>query len=384
VLYHVLTQENLMEQKMNEGIEDLKDIEEEQKNVLDDASNDETSAPQTYNISSYGADFDVDGLVKRMRKGDIFIPPFQRDYVWNLSDASRLVESLLLGLPVPGIFLAKDIDTNKSLVIDGQQRLKSLQFFYDGYFNPKPEQKTRRVFKLINVQPQFEGKTYDELDEKDKVRLNDSIIHATVIKQESPDGDDTSVYHVFERLNTGGHKLMPQEIRTAIFHGSLVEMMRELNTTKEWRNIFGKESNRLKDQELILRFFAMYYAGDTYTKPMNEFLNKFNKVNRNQSSELNEEFAAVFRQSIELIHHAIGTTAFRPERALNAAVYDSVMVGLAKRLQNDKKIPVEGLKKAYEELLSNPEFKAATSDSTSDVNNVSTRLNLAITKFKDI
>jgi len=369
---------------MNEGIEDLKDIEEEQKNVLDDASNDETSAPQTYNISSYGADFDVDGLVKRMRKGDIFIPPFQRDYVWNLSDASRLVESLLLGLPVPGIFLAKDIDTNKSLVIDGQQRLKSLQFFYDGYFNPKPEQKTRRVFKLINVQPQFEGKTYDELDEKDKVRLNDSIIHATVIKQESPDGDDTSVYHVFERLNTGGHKLMPQEIRTAIFHGSLVEMMRELNTTKEWRNIFGKESNRLKDQELILRFFAMYYAGDTYTKPMNEFLNKFNKVNRNQSSELNEEFAAVFRQSIELIHHAIGTTAFRPERALNAAVYDSVMVGLAKRLQNDKKIPVEGLKKAYEELLSNPEFKAATSDSTSDVNNVSTRLNLAITKFKDI
>lgn len=384
MLYHVLTQENLMEQKMNEGIEDLKDIEEEQKNVLDDASNDETSAPQTYNISSYGADFDVDGLVKRMRKGDIFIPPFQRDYVWNLSDASRLVESLLLGLPVPGIFLAKDIDTNKSLVIDGQQRLKSLQFFYDGYFNPKPEQKTRRVFKLINVQPQFEGKTYDELDEKDKVRLNDSIIHATVIKQESPDGDDTSVYHVFERLNTGGHKLMPQEIRTAIFHGSLVEMMRELNTTKEWRNIFGKESNRLKDQELILRFFAMYYAGDTYTKPMNEFLNKFNKVNRNQSSELNEEFAAVFRQSIELIHHAIGTTAFRPERALNAAVYDSVMVGLAKRLQNDKKIPVEGLKKAYEELLSNPEFKAATSDSTSDVNNVSTRLNLAITKFKDI
>lgn len=369
---------------MSENIQDLKDIEEERKNVIDDASNDETSAPQTYNISSYGADFDVDGLVKRMRRGDIFIPPFQRDYVWNLSDASRLIESLLLGLPVPGIFLAKDIDTNKSLVIDGQQRLKSLQFFYDGYFNPKPEQKARRVFKLLNVQPQFEGKTYDELDEKDKVRLNDSIIHATVIKQESPDGDDTSVYHVFERLNTGGHKLMPQEIRTAIFHGNLVEMMRELNATKDWRNIFGKESNRLKDQELILRFLAMFYNGSTYTKPMNEFLNKFSKINRNQTPEFNQQCAEIFRQTIELVHRAIGASAFRPERALNAAVFDSVMVGLAKRLQRDENISLEALKEAYEELLLNPEFKAATSDSTSDVNNVSKRLNLATTKFENI
>lgn len=369
---------------MNENLQGLKDIEEDQKNVLDDASADETSAPQAYNISSYGADFDVDGLVKRMRKGDIFIPPFQRDYVWNLSDASRLIESLLLGLPVPGIFLAKDIDTNKSLVIDGQQRLKSVQFFYDGYFNPKPEQKTRRVFKLLNVQPQFEGKTYDELDEKDKVRLNDSIIHATVIKQESPDGDDTSVYHVFERLNTGGHKLMPQEIRTAIFHGSLVELMRQLNATKEWRDIFGKESNRLKDQELILRFLAMFYASSTYTKPMNEFLNKFSKANRNQNQQFSKQCTDIFNLTIQLVYKAIGTSAFRPERALNAAVFDSVMVGLAKRIQTGKELSPEAVKIAYEQLLADADFKAATSDSTSDLNNVTKRLNLAVTKFASI
>lgn len=369
---------------MNENIQDLKDIEEEQANVLDDASTDEASAPQTYNISSYGADYDVDGLVKRMRNGDIFIPPFQRDYVWNLSDASRLIESLLLGLPVPGVFLAKDIDTNKSLVIDGQQRLKSLLFFYDGYFNPKPDQKTRRVFKLLNVQSQFEGKTYEELDEKDRVRLNDSILHATVIKQESPEGDDTSVYHVFERLNTGGRKLMPQEIRTAIFHGSLVELMRQLNATKEWREIFGKESNRLKDQELILRFLAMFYTGSTYTKPMNEFLNKFSKTNRNQKKAITDQYTDLFCRTIRLVHKAIGASAFRPERALNAAVFDSVMVGLAKRIQSGRELSVEAVKTAYEQLLLDAGYKAATSDSTSDVTNVAKRLDLAIVKFANI
>lgn len=369
---------------MDEDIQDLKDIEEEQKNVLDDAGADETSAPQTYNISSYGADFDVDGLVKRMKRGDIFIPPFQRDYVWNLSDASRLIESLLLGLPVPGIFLAKDADSNKSLVIDGQQRLKSLLFFYDGYFNPKPDQKIRRVFKLLNVQPQFEGKTFDELDEKDKVRLNDSIIHATVIKQESPEGDDTSVYHVFERLNTGGRKLMPQEIRTAIFHGGLIELMRQLNMTPEWRAIFGKESNRLKDQELILRFLAMYFTGSQYTKPMNEFLNKFSKKNRAPNQEFNDQCANLFKHTIQVVHQAVGNNAFRPERALNAAVFDSVMVGLAKRIQSGREISLDAIKPAYDELLADPDFKSVISDSTSDANNVSRRLELAIARFASI
>src|SRR3989304_6490807 len=85
--------------------------------------------PFKYSITSYGADFDVDGLVKRIDRDDIFVPPFQRGYVWNINQASRFIESLLLGLPVPGIFLSKD-DDRKLLVIDGQQRLVTLARFY--------------------------------------------------------------------------------------------------------------------------------------------------------------------------------------------------------------------------------------------------------------
>ena len=365
-------------------LEELKDLENEKKNVVDEASSDDTSAPQTYNISSYGADFDVDGLVKRLSRGDILIPSFQREYVWNLSDASRFVESLLLGLPVPGIFLAKESDSNKSLVIDGQQRLKSLQFFYEGYFNPKKDQKARRVFRLKSVQPQFENKTYDTLDESDKIRLNDSIIHATIIKQESPEGDDTSVYHVFERLNTGGRKLTPQEIRAAIYHGLLIQMLSNLNSYQDWRRIFSTESNRLKDQELILRFLALYQSHKTYIKPISEFLNKYNKVNRNPSIEFVTQYSNLFKETISYFYSALGTEAFRPERALNAAVFDSMMVGLANRIESGSNISVEQVEQAYKNLISDEAYKSKVSESTSDTERVKERIALAIKYFKEI
>src|SRR5258706_15619947 len=96
----------------------------------------EENYPVEYAISSYGADYPVDGLVKRMSAGSIFIPPFQRSYVWNVYRASRFIESLLLGLPVPAIFLSRDESTQKLLVIDGQQRLRTLQYFYEGVFAP--------------------------------------------------------------------------------------------------------------------------------------------------------------------------------------------------------------------------------------------------------
>ena len=112
---------------------------------IEDATGD-ADLPFRYSISSYGADYPVDGLVKRLKDGTIYVPPFQRSYVWSIRDASRFVESLLLGLPVPGVFLAKEEPTNKLLVIDGQQRLRSLQFFYDRLFEP-----TGREFSLARI-----------------------------------------------------------------------------------------------------------------------------------------------------------------------------------------------------------------------------------------
>ena len=120
---------------------------------IEDSTGDE-DLPFRYAISSYGADYPVDGLVKRLKEGTIYVPPFQRSYVWSVRDASRFVESLLLGLPVPGVFLSKEEGTNKLLVIDGQQRLRSLQFFYDRVLVRQDVSSSWRVSRIATTDAQ--------------------------------------------------------------------------------------------------------------------------------------------------------------------------------------------------------------------------------------
>ena len=116
-----------------------------------------------YSITSYGADYPVDSVVKRINEDVIFVPPFQRKFVWNINQASRFIESLILGLPVPGVFLSKERGTNRLIIIDGQQRLLSLSSFYSGIFKNK-------VFTLQGVQPDLEGLSYKDLNPEDKIR----------------------------------------------------------------------------------------------------------------------------------------------------------------------------------------------------------------------
>lgn len=357
---------------------------EEDDGVLDEAASDETVPTIHYEITSFGADYDVDGLVKRLRRNEIITPGFQRKYVWNIKLASRFVESLLLGLPVPGVFLAREVGTKKFLVIDGHQRLKTLQFFYDGYFNPKPTEDKEKPFKLVDVQKPFEGRTYKTLEENDRIQLDNSIIHATIIKQDAPPDDDTSIYHIFERLNTGGLKLTPQEVRTAASHGPLIDLLRELNSDKHWRQIFGKPSIRLKDQELILRFLALYLESDKYEKPINEFLNRFASRNRKPAQKFLQNCHGKFVSTIAVAFQSLGEKAFRPAGSLNAAVFDSIMVGMAKRLDKGRIEKPAKLAAAYEKLLTKEGYQTAITSATSDETNVQKRLSDAIEAFGSV
>lgn len=352
--------------------------------VKDEAASDPTVAPVQYEITSFGADYDVEGLVRRLDRGDIFIPPFQRDYVWNINEASRFVESLLLGLPVPGIFLARDDPSKKLLVIDGQQRLKSLLFFVSGYFNPRPDAKSKKVFQLTRVQEPFNGLTYEQLRSEDKRILSDSIIHATIVRQDSPRDDDTSIYHIFERLNTSGRKLSPQQIRVAIYHGSFIEFLHETNLHSNWRSIFGRPSPTLKDQELILRFLALYFDSKTYRRPMKEFLNSFISVRRDLSKSTLSRYRRLFARAIDTVYEALGRGAFRPERALNAAVFDAVMTGLAHRLDEVETVSPVALRSAYKKLLANKDFQQTYLEGTARESNVESRLSMALDTFAGV
>jgi uncharacterized protein with ParB-like and HNH nuclease domain len=348
----------------------------EEVSVFDEST--EEIVPYRYSITSYGADYPVDSLVSRLDRDVIFIPTFQRSFVWSINQASRFIESLLLGLPVPGVFFSKESDSGKLLIIDGQQRLKTLQYFYRGIFH------NGREFTLQHVQDRFEGKTIRTLEESDKNTLDDSIIHATIVKQDEPSDDESSIYHIFERLNTGGTQLQPQEIRACIFHGPLNELLAELNSTSLWRSIYGTPSKRLKDQELILRFFALFYNFDSYQRPMKEFLNDYMGKNKKLALQSKEELQNLFVTTINFISESLGREAFRPERTLNAAAYDGIMVGLARKIRivtlNDR----DTFKLKYRELITNTVFFNACKTATSDESNVISRIDLATRAFSDL
>ena len=347
--------------------------------IDDEIEEEDEQLPFKYAITSYGADYPVDGLVKRLKRGDVFIPSFQRKFVWPMPKASRFVESLLLGLPVPGIFLSREKETNKLLVIDGQQRLLTLQYFYEGVFSD-----SRRQFRLTGIASRFIDATYDTLGEDDRRRLDDSIIHATVVRQDEPSDDDSSIYMIFERLNTGGVQLSAQEIRACIYHGHFNELLRRLNNHEQWRNIYGKPHKRLRDQELILRFLALAYRGDDYAEPMKGFLNEFMGQYRCLSDDNSTRFARAFERTINCIYECLGKRAFRPVRVVNAAVFDAVMVGVERRLRQGDITDLANLGTAYHELLKDDDFEEATERSTTSSGNVRKRIEVAIEYFSKV
>ncbi|CAB5497314.1 DUF262 domain-containing protein, partial [Bathymodiolus thermophilus thioautotrophic gill symbiont] len=172
------------------------------ENDFDEFSNtNEVDDNEIYGISTYGTSAEVITVFNRLNRGTYYVPKFQRDFVWKIPQSSSLIESLIMQLPIPAIFLAKD-DGEKSYIIDGQQRLTSIKNFYNNEFALKD------TIKAIN------GKKYSELDEKYKNRLDEYALQLIIVNQEKPDDNNDGIYKIFERINTAGTKLSPQEIRS--------------------------------------------------------------------------------------------------------------------------------------------------------------------------
>lgn len=324
-----------------------------------------------YQISFFPADFTLGGYHEKKKSAQLVIPPFQRNYVWDVVKASRLIESFLLGLPVPGVFLYKEKQTNRLQVIDGQQRITSAIRFFESRFDEK-------VFRLRGVQPRWDGKTFDELDESDQFQLKDTVLRATVVQQLDPE-DDSSIYHVFERLNTGGVNLNPMEVRKCVYFGPYFELIEKLNDLPAWRKIVGKPraDKRLRDAELLLRVLAFSYESDAYEKPMKQFLNRHMRTARRLRSEAMAERMLTaqkrLEESLELVISALGERPFHLRQRLNYAVTDSVLSTVFK----NEALDASSLKTGYDRLINDKDYIEAVSFNTSDEKQVSIRLILA-------
>ncbi|MBB5315822.1 DUF262 domain-containing protein [Tunturibacter empetritectus] len=332
----------------------------------DDESIDEEAVPMSYDIATYPSDYTLSGINEMWNNGDIVIPEFQREFVWTIQQSSLLIDSFLCGLPVPSVFFYID-EENKNLVIDGQQRILSVVFFMEGYFGRESTHGKRSVFRLrgIGDKNPYVNKRFVDLDEADQRKLKQTVLRAVNIRQLSPQGEGTSAYHIFERLNTGGTPLRPQEIRNVVFRGELTKILKRLNRDENWRKILGRKSidRRQRDVEFLLRVFALVGSADKYEKPMKEFLNKAMSTNRKGRTQKAIDFQSIFPKVTKLIVEQMGERPFHIRGPINIAALDSITAIL---IENYAKLPKHGLEGKRQRLLKSNDFEAWTRPGSSD------------------
>ena len=335
-----------------------------------------------FEISVSPSDPSLELLVSQVSRGDIIIPFYQRKYVWKIEQASRLIESFLMGLPVPQVFFYVN-EENQLEVIDGHQRILSVKYFFDEFFGEPDLRDRKQIFKLkgLSERSEYNGKTYSELSERDKRRLCNATLRVINIKQLKPHSRNDSVFHIFERLNTGGTQLKPQEIRNAVYRGTIVAELTELNKNSDWHQVLGvsRPHRNQKDVELILRLFALFEVWDSYEKPMLHYLNTHMSENREFSSKRAQRFKIRFPGVTKLVRQALDRP-FRPKTVINTPVLEAVMVIL---LENPD-ISVEQLKERYYELLENDDFVNCIRGPTTDTLVLRSRLKIAKIFLTDV
>ena len=209
--------------------------------IIPEEIDDELPSDDLFNISSWGADITLRDIVVSYDEGDIVKPELQRKYVWDKKESSRFIESILLGLPVPSVFLANTTDGRK-LIVDGYQRIKTVYDFYKGVWSGD-----NSVFSITNsdkINPRWRNKTYQQLAPEDQRRFRLYTIHAIIFEQKLPK-NDSGLYQIFERINTSGKTLNSQEIRNCVYQGTLNDLLFSLNKNKDWRILFGEETEIL-------------------------------------------------------------------------------------------------------------------------------------------
>ncbi len=368
----------------------------------DDAEDDGGIHIDQYDITASPNDFNLVTLGSFIDRGAVRIPGFQRHFVWDLPRASRLIESLILGLPVPQLFLYEE-SRNRFLVIDGQQRLMSIYYFIKRRF-PRQERRRelRTVFDDLGHIPEdvlnddkyfrpfklhlsgrfsdrasrFDGFDYDSLGEYQS-QFDLRPLRNIIVKQVSPSDDDSSIFEIFNRLNTGGMNLRPQEIRTSMYHSCFYTMLYDMNAESRWRALLGAPPDlHLKDVEVLLRGFAMLVDGDTYAPSMLRFLNRFSKKCRTHDSDQNDYLKGLFRSFLDACR-SLPEDAFRNphDSRFNIMLYEAAFTAVceqafAERRRVDGELSLDRLRA----LRKDREFAAAAASNTTSTANVKTRL----------
>lgn len=265
-------------------------------------------------------DFPLSTLKEMVDDGDIIPnPEYQRDYVYTDKQASKLVESVLMGIPIPTIYLCVEEDNTYS-VIDGQQRITSLVRYL------------KNDFPLNGLQElnELNGKCYKDLSKDIQKKLKSSSLSTISLLKQST----ALKYEIFARLNQGAVKLNPQELRNCIYRGTFNKMLDDIAATNpHLHNLFHDDNNRKSYQERILRFFALRNYQD-YQSSMLKTMNSYMELHRNDEEDEIKAAKDRFNNTIDIIKQVLGNEAFMAfDRNKNTilekfsgSVYDSIII----------------------------------------------------------
>lgn len=302
-------------------------------------------------------DLVVESLIDQIKNGTLFLrpiserPAFQRKYVWSNKLASRLIESILLNVPIPPCYLSQN-DEYELDVIDGQQRLYSIYRFIDNRF------------KLTNLEilTELNGLQFHELPPTIQRQFKTHTLRLIAITNQS---HAEIKFDVFQRLNTNTMPLNAQELRNCIYRGSLNDLLKDAVQYEPWLNIISRKEpdKRMRDEELVLRFFAFSIHGvDNYRTPQKHWLNDAAKAGQKYSEEKVRELKSIWEKAIDIsLMWFEPSECFRREiskrsKAINRALFDLTMLSAA-RVNRDVAIRKrEAFRKQYFTILDDSTF----------------------------
>ncbi len=334
----------------------------------------------------------IDLILGRVSSGRIdLMPEFQRKIgIWDQRRQSRLIESLLLRIPIPVIYAAEDEDERWE-VVDGVQRLSTIARFI------KPDAIDSQPLLLSDLQylGAYEGKSFNDLSEKLKTRLRETELVVHLIRKTTP---PEVKFNVFARINSGGVPLSPQELRHAITPGPARSLLAKWSETADFLLATDRsiKPTRMDDRELILRFVAFFSLGvSSYRRSdMDGFLiqamRNLNRLSPPELDQLQMRLQAAMRTAQSLF----GSEAFRKRYSsetarmpINKALFEAISVNLAKLSDNELATLVERkewVEQEFMTLCSDRQFDVSISQGTSDVAKVNRRFDMVLAMFQRI
>ncbi len=382
--------------------------ETEDDTFMDEPPEDDAGMSITeYDITASPNDFNVLTISSYLDAGSIVVPSIQRFYTWDIKRASKFIESLILGLPVPQIFLFEE-QRSRMLILDGQQRLLSIYFFTKMRFpRANKRAKIRLIFAEHKKIPEemlqdeeffsdfrltlparedgkrsgLHGLNYKGLGEL-KQRLDLTPVRVVVIKQNEPKDDNSSIKEIYNRLNTGGVNLKPQEMRANLYESKFYNLLYAFNQEPTWRKVLQRpdEDDFMRDVELLLRAFAILVNGANYQPPMSRFLDRFSAIAKGYNANTLTLLEKIFAQFLKAIS-ALPANGFVSEGSgrFSIALFEAALYGVCRRMWDSKRVeelrPIEAT--VVKELASDPTFTEYLREGTTKQLNVSKRLEVA-------